>query len=314
MALGKGTRSLIATVAVAAAILGSGHLLGRMSSSKAQKPQAGRSPAAVSPSPSDPAAGMAGDGLTTPAPVRSAGAAQVLLADMNVVTGPGHPPLPAERGGPFGSRRSTGTPEVALTFDDGPDPDWTPRVLELLRRYHVKATFCVVGVMVDQFPELVRDIVAEGHTLCNHTYYHNIGLSLLPASAIRADLTRTSAAIHRAAPGAKISYYRQPGGNWSPTVVAVAKQLGMSSLHWRVDPQDWSKPGANYINNYISAMTTPGAIVLMHDGGGDRHGTVEALRSLLPNLTRRFMLSALPPGVDPPRRFGIDWPIHAGQP
>jgi peptidoglycan-N-acetylglucosamine deacetylase len=221
-------------------------------------------------------------------------------AMINPLVGPGHPPLAAERMGPYGARVTTGNSEIALTFDDGPDPTWTPQVLTLLRRYHVKATFCLIGRNAREFPRLVRAIVADGHTLCNHTWDHDMTLGLRSGDYIRANLQRASDAIHAAAPEAKISYYRQPGGKWTSSVVAVATQLGMSSLHWAVDPRDWLRPAAGSIFATVTGATHRGSIVLMHDAGGDRAHTVAALRWILPNLTRRFRLEALPPGIDPP--------------
>jgi peptidoglycan-N-acetylglucosamine deacetylase len=229
------------------------------------------------------------------------------------ITGPGRPPLPAERGGPFGSRRTTGTPEVALTFDDGPDPSQTPQVLALLRRYRVKATFCLVGINVKAFPGLVRQIAGDGHTLCNHSWEHDVRLGARSRASIQADLARTNEAIRDAAPGSRVSYYRQPGGAWTASVVAVSRQLGMTPLHWTVDPQDWRKPSAGSIASTVNSGTTRGAIVLLHDAGGDRRGTISALRSILPNLARRFRLCALPPGIDPPRMHGREWPLRPGQ-
>lgn len=235
------------------------------------------------------------------------------LALFNPITGPDRPPLPEDVHGPSGSRRTTGTPEVALTFDDGPDPHYTPAVLALLKQYRVKATFCLIGVNVIEFPELVRRIADEGHTLCNHSWGHDVNLGGRARAAIVADLSRTNDAMRMAAPHARISYYRQPGGAWTPSIVESARQLGMTSLHWDVDPKDWLKPGPRTIATTITTSTVPGAIVLMHDGGGDRRGTVEALRTILPNLTTRFSLVALPPGVDQPRLHGIDRPVHIGQ-
>lgn len=252
-------------------------------------------------------------GATRKAATNAGGPAPVPLAWSNPVTGPGRPPLPEDVNGPFGSRRFTGTHEVALTFDDGPDPQWTPRVLDLLRQYKIKATFCLIGVNVVEFPQLVRQIVAEGHTLCNHTWTHDLGLGNKGYSAILADMQRTNDAIHAAAPNAKISYYRQPGGMWTAAVVSTAKSLGMTSLHWDVDPKDWLKPGARAISTVVNSSVIPGAIVLLHDGGGDRRGTVEALRSILPSLTARFPLVALPAGTDPPRMHGLQLPVHLGQ-
>jgi peptidoglycan/xylan/chitin deacetylase (PgdA/CDA1 family) len=292
----------VGVTALVVLLLGSGHLLGRMSSRPSAEPHPSQSVYAngdVAPNPSS-------------SPMRLV-AAPAPAARTVPITGPNRPPLPRERYGPFGSRITTGLPDVALTFDDGPDPDWTPRVLASLRQFHIKATFCLIGVNVQEFPYLVRDIVAEGHTLCNHSWIHDIGLGTRSPAWIRADLARTNAAIHRAAPGAKISYYRQPGGAWTPTIVSIAAQLGMSSLHWQVDPLDWTKPGAYAISSRVITATRPGSIVLMHDGGGNRSGTTVALRSILPNLAARFHLEALPPGVDPPKLYGIDLPLHPGQ-
>jgi peptidoglycan/xylan/chitin deacetylase (PgdA/CDA1 family) len=200
-----------------------------------------------------------------------------------------------------------------LTFDDGPDPRYTPEVLALLRQYRIKATFCLIGVNVIEFPQLVRAIDAEGHTLCNHSWVHDTGLGNRSYSTIASDMARTNEAIRAAAPGSRVSYFRHPGGAWTQAAVNSARQLGMTSLHWDVDPRDWLKPGPRAISNTVTGSTQAGSIVLLHDGGGDRLGTVEALRSILPNLVSRLRLVALPPGIDPPRLHGIHLPIHAGQ-
>jgi peptidoglycan/xylan/chitin deacetylase (PgdA/CDA1 family) len=207
------------------------------------------------------------------------------------------PPPPAEPGdGPYGSRRTTGTAEVALTFDDGPDPNYTPQTLALLRAYQIQATFCLVGANASRYPYLVRAIVADGHTLCNHSWSHDLALGGRPRSTIQDDLNRTNEALRAAAPGVRIGYFRQPGGNWTAGVVAVARELGMAPLHWAVDPQDWRRPGASSITTAVTGATFAGAIVLLHDAGGNRQDTVSALRSILPNLTRRFLLRPLPTG------------------
>ncbi|MDG4822547.1 polysaccharide deacetylase family protein [Asanoa sp. WMMD1127] len=233
--------------------------------------------------------------------------------NQQIVVGPGRPPLMPDKAGPFGSRMTTGTMQVALTFDDGPDPKYTPEVLALLDEYGVKATFCLVGEMAAQFPDLVREIVAHGHTLCNHTWNHDTELGTRSKAVIRADMQKTSDAIHAAVPDAKISYFRHPGGAWTQAAVDVAKELGMSSLHWTVDPVDWMKPGAKSIEKTVMTDTGIGSIVLMHDAGGEREGTVQALKKILPDLEKRFALAALPPGIDEPMLHGRDLPIHRGQ-
>jgi peptidoglycan/xylan/chitin deacetylase (PgdA/CDA1 family) len=297
-----------AAVVVAAAIYAVGHALGKSTepAPSAGEPAPPAVAAAVAPAGEPAPAELAGEPVPIAAPVEPPAA-------VPPVTGPGRPPLPMEGRGPHGTRLTTGDAYVALTFDDGPDPRWTPEVLAQLREYRVKATFCVVGEMVEAFPELVRQIAADGHTLCNHSWSHDIGLGSRPRPEIRKDLQRTNNAIRRAAPGVRISYYRQPGGAWTRNVVAVAAELGMSSLHWAVDPQDWSRPGAEHIAEVVTSTTDAGAIVLLHDGGGERQGTVRALTEVLPDLTARHSLAALPPGVDPPRRHGIELPLKPAQ-
>ncbi|SCF36290.1 polysaccharide deacetylase family protein [Micromonospora mirobrigensis] len=206
-------------------------------------------------------------------------------------------PPAADGDGPFGSRISTGSPQVALTFDDGPDPQWTPQVLELLRAYHVRATFCLVGQNAQDHPDLVQQIVADGHTLCNHSWSHDLLLGKRSPDQIRADLSRTSEAIRAAVPDARIAYFRQPGGNWTYPLVSVCQELGLTPLHWSVDPSDWQAPGSTKIINSVLTATGPGSVVLMHDAGGDRRGTVEALYTLLPELQNRYGLEPLPTGT-----------------
>ncbi|WP_328342527.1 polysaccharide deacetylase family protein [Micromonospora sp. NBC_00421] len=270
---------------VLAALLGSAYALGRSMVPEPPRQPTGASAqvdgAQYAEQPADPAAPQARpDGTGTPAAGVDPDAAQ-----------------PAGGGdGPFGSHASTGSGEVALTFDDGPDPTYTPQVLEVLRAYGVKATFCVVGENAQDHPDLLRAIVADGHTLCNHSWHHDVLLGKRSPDLIRADLIRTNDAIHAAVPDARISYFRQPGGAWTYPVVSVAEGLGMTPLHWTVDPNDWQVPGAAKITATVTGDTGPGAIVLMHDAGGDRQGTVDALRRILPDLTSRFRLEALPVG------------------
>jgi peptidoglycan-N-acetylglucosamine deacetylase len=208
-------------------------------------------------------------------------------------------PVPASHfDGPAGSRMRTGGSSVALTFDDGPDPVQTPKMLDLLARYHVKATFCLIGQNAAAHPDLVRRIVAEGHTLCNHTWRHSLTLGQQNPATIRADLQRTNDAIHRAAPNAKIKYLRAPGGNFTPAFVRVAADLGMKSLYWQVDPRDWDHPkgetAAAHRTRVIATVQQrvhKGSIVLSHDCG--QPDTIAAYRVLLPWLKARYQLSGM---------------------
>jgi peptidoglycan/xylan/chitin deacetylase (PgdA/CDA1 family) len=185
-------------------------------------------------------------------------------------------------------------PAVALTFDDGPDPRWTPKVLDLLHRYRVKATFCLVGQHVAAHPELVHRIAKEGHALCDHTWSHDEGLASRPTSVVQAELRRTYDAIAAASGGVTPKYYRAPAGRWSRTQLAEAKRLRLTPLGWTVDPADWRRPPAAAIANAVLHGVTPGAVVLLHDGYGNRATTVEALNTVLPGLVARRLSLVIP--------------------
>ncbi|XVU26511.1 polysaccharide deacetylase family protein [Actinoplanes sp. CA-054009] len=202
-------------------------------------------------------------------------------------------------GGPAGSRTMTGSKGVALTFDDGPDPATTPQLLKMLKQQHVKATFCLVGKNAAKFPDLVRQIAADGHTLCNHTWNHSLKIGKDPEAKIRSDLMRTNNAILRAVPNAKVKYFRAPGGNFTPRLVSVANKLHMSSIYWKLDPRDWDhKKGESSaahrarVISTIEKHTRPGSIILSHDYA--QPDTIAAYRTLLPFLRKRFQLIALP--------------------
>jgi membrane peptidoglycan carboxypeptidase len=173
---------------------------------------------------------------------------------------------------------------IALTLDDGPSR-YTGEVLDILAANHVKATFCTVGEMAQAYPATVRRIVAEGHRLCNHSMHHDDLGGLAPAK-VRADLEATDRAIAEAAPGAVVTYYRAPYGDFGQSA-KVGAELGHTPLGWLVDPDDWRMPGTQTIVSRILAQITPRAVVLVHDGGGDRQQTVDALRILIPELRRQ---------------------------
>jgi peptidoglycan/xylan/chitin deacetylase (PgdA/CDA1 family) len=187
----------------------------------------------------------------------------------------------------------TGSSSVALTFDDGPDAS-TGQVLDLLKRYGIHATFCVIGANLAGHASLIKRIVNEGHTLCNHTWTHDEQLRTRTPAQIAAELRRTDDAIHAIVPNARIAYFRNPGGNFSPQTISIAAGMGMASLYWNVDPRDWARPGTQTIINNVMSHTRRGSIVLMHDGGGDRSQMVAALRSILPSLKKKYSLIPLP--------------------
>jgi peptidoglycan/xylan/chitin deacetylase (PgdA/CDA1 family) len=201
----------------------------------------------------------------------------------------------AKNSGPGNSVRITGSTAVALTFDDGPDPVQTPRILALLARYDVRATFCLVGKQAEKHPEIVRQIVAAGHTLCNHTWNHSLTIGKDKPEQIQADLAKTNAAIRAAVPDAAIPFFRAPGGNFTDQLVGVAANDGMTSLYWQVDPADWDhKPGetdAAHTARVIAEIkkhVRPGSIVLSHDF--NQPDTIAAYTQLLPWLKANFTL------------------------
>ncbi len=213
--------------------------------------------------------------------------------------------------GPGQSLRTTGSKTVALTFDDGPDPVQTPKILALLDKYQVKAVFCLVGKQVERHPEIVREIVAQGHTLCNHTWDHSLTIGKDKPAEIYADLASTNAAIAAAAPGAEVPFFRAPGGNFTERLVGVAKNSGMTSLYWQVDPRDWDHPEKETPAQHIARVVAdvkgqvrPGSIVLSHDFNQPQ--TIAAYEKLLPYLTETFTLGL-------PRQAGDDRP-EAPQP
>lgn len=174
---------------------------------------------------------------------------------------------------------------VALTIDDGPDPLWTPQVLDLLHRNRIRATFSLIGAQAHAHPDLVKRIVAEGHGVTNHSMTHPQPFSRCGPVALRQQITDAQSAIADAG-GVAPTLFRAPGGDWSAAVLSTVQALRMVPLGWDVDPRDWSRPGTALVTSRLLAAR-PGDILLCHDGGGDRAETIESLRTVLPVLTSR---------------------------
>lgn len=190
--------------------------------------------------------------------------------------------------GPLGTRNHTGDDSIALTFDDGPSPEWTPKVLDMLRERGIKATFCMIGAYAEAYPELVADIAREGHTLCNHSWFHEFDLGKRDEDEVRANLQRTNDAIMKAAPGAEVAYFRHPGGQWTDRAIDIAADLGMESLHWAVDPSDWdNKTTEAQIRDHVLDRTGPGAIILLHDGASNQQDMCRAMDAVFEEFERR---------------------------
>ncbi|MCW2900018.1 MAG: polysaccharide deacetylase [Streptosporangiaceae bacterium] len=174
---------------------------------------------------------------------------------------------------------------IALTIDDGPSPEWTPKVLKLLDEQKVKATFCVIGIEVQESPELLREIVAAGHQVANHTMHHPISLARLSARGIEAEISDAHRHIQDVT-GTTPRLFRAPGGNWSHGVLKSVAKHGMLPIDWDVDPRDWSRPGTDHITRTL-LRGKAGDILLCHDGGGNRSQTLSSLRTVIPRLKDR---------------------------
>src|SRR5436190_11154671 len=175
-----------------------------------------------------------------------------------------------------------GEHQVAITFDDGPDPRWTPKILDILKAANVTATFFLVGVNAERYPGLVRRIVNEGHEIGNHTYYHP-NLALCWPEHIRLELNATQLLLETIT-GRATTLFRPPyAADTSPaqlselTPLQIAEDLNYLVVLESIDPQDWAKPGADIILRRVKQQRRDGSIILLHDAGGDRSQTVEAL-------------------------------------
>ncbi|MCO1595650.1 bifunctional polysaccharide deacetylase/glycosyltransferase family 2 protein [Micromonospora sp. RHAY321] len=193
---------------------------------------------------------------------------------------------------------------IALTFDDGPDPRWTPQVLDVLRRHGAHATFFVVGARVNEHPELVRRILAEGHEIGSHTYTH-ADLAAVPAWRRDLELSLTRKAV-AAATGREVTLLRPPFSS-VPTALTgpeyaalrAAAGTGHVAVLADLDTRDWQRPGVDQIARAATPKRGQGAVVLMHDGGGDRAQTVAALDRLLPALTGQgYRFTTISTGID----------------
>ena len=179
---------------------------------------------------------------------------------------------------------------VALTFDDGPNPVYTPQVLRILRRMHVRATFFVIGFLVDAYPELVKREHAMRMAVGNHTYNHPEvpPFGQLPRRLLDAEIALGSESLARV--GLRPSMLRPPAGGWSRAVVSAAAADGERVVLWSVDPVDWEEgvtPAE--IKARVLGAIEPGSIVDLHDGGGDRSATVAALPGIIRGIRHRHL-------------------------
>lgn len=183
----------------------------------------------------------------------------------------------------FVTRIPTNERLVAFTFDDGPNPTYTPQLLDIFRAAGGKATFFMIGKQIEQYPDMAAAVHAEGHEIGNHTETHPYLTKLLPDEA-REELERAEERI-RGITGQTVRVFRPPFFDIDDTILAIMRERGYPCIG-AVNPEtrDWETPGVDYILSHTRDTVADGCVLLFHDGYGDRSQTVEAVRILVAEL------------------------------
>ncbi|MEH2390651.1 MAG: polysaccharide deacetylase family protein [Nostoc sp.] len=179
------------------------------------------------------------------------------------------------------------TPEqkvIALTFDDGPWPESTAQVLDILKQNQIKGTFFLIGQNVKNNPGLVKREIAEGHVIGNHTWHH--WYQFFNPQAAAYEINHTADLIYQVT-GIKTNLFRPPGGIMHNGVAAYARNSKYAIILWSSDSVDYSRPAVPKLINNVFRKAKPGGIVLMHDGGGNRSKTVQALPEIIANFRKQ---------------------------
>lgn len=174
---------------------------------------------------------------------------------------------------------------VALTFDDGPHPEYTAAVLDILAKYKAKATFFIIGANAEKYPDVVQRSFKEGHELANHTYTHPYNASV---TELQDEIQQTNEMIYSIT-GFLPTLFRPVGGNYNEQMINAVVDDGYKVVmwSWHQDTQDWKEPGVDKIVNKVLKGTEPGDVILFHDGGGNREQTIKALEKILPELQKQ---------------------------
>lgn len=170
---------------------------------------------------------------------------------------------------------------VAITFDDGPNELYTTKILDILAKYHAKATFFVIGKQAEKFPTIIKREVKEGHEVAVHSYTHNYN-KINNEEKLKDELDQSSNVI-QSLTGYKPTLFRPVGGFYNDSIVntAINNDYRVIMWSWHQDTKDWSQPGIINITNQVISNARPGDIILLHDSGGDRSQTVKALENIL---------------------------------
>lgn len=176
---------------------------------------------------------------------------------------------------------------VALTFDDGPDQRFTPKILDVLKKYHVKATFFLLGTRLAKYPNAAKRIVKEGHVVGNHTYWHP-NLAKAPMENLKWEIDKTAKLI-RSTTGIQTKWFRAPYGSLNEHLILQLGNMGYKGIGWSIDTEDWKELPAKEITTKVMSEVHPGAIILMHSAGHwtqDLSGTVKSLDQIIPRLKK----------------------------
>jgi len=176
---------------------------------------------------------------------------------------------------------------ISFTFDDGPDPTFTPQILKILKKNEVKGTFFTVGKQIVRFPEVARMIVSDGHEIANHTYSHPY-LNNLNLDQFHEELEKAHQTIMEYTKK-EPTLFRPPGGFYNQDIISIAKEKGYKTILWSWTQQtrDWANPGTEYIIKKVLTNAKSGDIVIFHDCGGDRSQTVNALEPIIIGLKEK---------------------------
>jgi peptidoglycan-N-acetylglucosamine deacetylase len=204
------------------------------------------------------------------------------------------------------ARRSS--KEIALTFDDGPNDPHTLALLDVLAKHNVHATFFVIGKYVRQRPDIVREIVARGHIVGNHTFTHPL-LTLEPARRIRDEIKNCRTAIEDAI-GQHSNLFRPPWGGRRPGIFRIVRELGLEPVMWNITGYDWNPTSAEFIQRKVFPNIRGGDVVLLHDGGHkafgtDRSKTVEVVDALLTRYKGLYEFTTIPEMMKIPARTTV---------
>lgn len=177
-----------------------------------------------------------------------------------------------------------GSRQLALTFDDGPNDPWTPRLLEVLDRHQICATFFLIGRFVAQRPEIARQIAAAGHVIGNHTHDHP-NLIFVRPKEVESQIRRCADVLQQTV-GAHSSLFRPPYGGRTPQALRAVRRCGLIPVLWSVSGWDWDAKSAGEIENKVMGSVEGGDVILLHDGGHrclgvDRSFTVSAVNQLI---------------------------------